>query len=140
MYLQKICSSFRKRPGWWKRICCSVTFGFFGIVRSAEICSAKRVLLEVALIKLCTPAMETSSDSILDRIRVLEEKLEQGVISGGQERVVYVKEDGQAPAEPTPRPELPNAVPEDVQQVVKNFRPIADEASGMLRTYLKKRV
>lgn len=98
----------------------------------------KRVFLEVALIKLCTPAMETSSDSILDRIRVLEEKLEQGVISGGQERVVYVKEDGQALAEPTPRPELPNAVPEDVQQVVKNFRPIADEASGMLRTYLKK--
>ena len=98
----------------------------------------KRVFLEVALIKLCTPAMETSSDSILDRIRVLEEKLEQGVISGGQERVVYVKEDGQAPAEPTPRSELPNAVPEDVQQVVKNFRPIADEASGMLRNYLKK--
>ena len=98
----------------------------------------KRVFLEVALIKLCTPAMETSSDSILDRIRVLEEKLEQGVISGGQERVVYVKEDGQALAEPTPRPELPNAVPEDVQQVVKNFRPIADEASGMLRNYLKK--
>ena len=98
----------------------------------------KRVLLEVALIKLCTPAMETSSDSILDRIRVLEEKLEQGAISGVQERVVYVKEDGQALAEPTPRPELPNAVPEDVQQVVKNFRPIADEASGILRTYLKK--
>ena len=98
----------------------------------------KRVLLEVALIKLCTPAMETSSDSILDRIRVLEEKLEQGAISGVQERVVYVKEDRQAPAEPTPRPELPNAVPEDVQQVVKNFRPIADEASGMLRNYLKK--
>ena len=98
----------------------------------------KRVLLEVALIKLCTPAMETSSDSILDRIRVLEEKLEQGAISGVQERVVYVKEDGQARAEPTLRPELPNAVPEDVQQVVKNFRPIADEASGMLRNYLKK--
>lgn len=98
----------------------------------------KRVLLEVALIKLCTPAMETNSDSILDRIRVLEEKLEQGAISGVQERVVYVKEDGQALAEPTPRPELPNAVPEDVQQVVKNFRPIADEASGMLRNYLKK--
>ena len=98
----------------------------------------KRVLLEVALIKLCTPAMETSSDSILDRIRVLEEKLEQGAISGVQERVVYVKEDGQALAEPTPRPELPNAVPEDVQQVVKNFRPIADETSGMLRNYLKK--
>ena len=37
----------------------------------------KRVLLEVALIKLCTPAMEAKPDSILDRIRALEEKIEQ---------------------------------------------------------------
>ncbi|MDO4440467.1 MAG: DNA polymerase III subunit gamma/tau [Eubacteriales bacterium] len=98
----------------------------------------KRVLLEVALIKLCTPAMEAKSDSILDRIRALEEKIEQGAGAGVQERVVYVKEDGQMPAKPKEKPQLPNAVPEDVQQVVKNFRPIADEASGMLRTYLKK--
>ena len=34
--------------------------------------------------------------------------------------------------------ELPIAIPEDVQEVVKNFRAIADEASGMLRGYLKK--
>ena len=31
--------------------------------------SQKRVLLEVTLIKLCTPAMETTQDSLLDRIR-----------------------------------------------------------------------
>ena len=36
------------------------------------------------------------------------------------------------------RPELPNAIPEDVQEVVRNFRSIADEASGMVRGYLKK--
>ena len=35
-------------------------------------------------------------------------------------------------------PELPNAIPEDVQEVVRNFRSIADEASGMVRTYLKR--
>ena len=34
--------------------------------------------------------------------------------------------------------ELPNAIPEDVQEVVKNFRSIAGEASGMVRGYLKK--
>ena len=39
----------------------------------------KRVLLEVALIKLCTPAMETMEDSLLDRIRAVEEKLEKGI-------------------------------------------------------------
>ena len=109
---EKYAASFRKRPDGGSGLCCSVTFGFFRNCQvSMKYAAQKRVLLEVALIKLCTPAMETSSDSILDRIRVLEEKLEQGAISGVQERVVYVKEDGQAPAEPTPRPELPNAVP-----------------------------
>ena len=38
----------------------------------------KRVLLEVALIKLCVPAMETNQDTLLDRIRAVEEKVEQG--------------------------------------------------------------
>ena len=32
----------------------------------------------------------------------------------------------------------PVAVPEDVQEAVKNFRPIVSEASGILRGYLKK--
>ena len=36
------------------------------------------------------------------------------------------------------KPELPNAIPEDVQEVVKNFSSIADEASGMIRGFLKK--
>ena len=68
-----------------------------------------------------------------------------------QERVVYVNGDGAAgegyPGGSGagtsgrgrgPKPELPNAIPEDVQEVVKNFRSIADEASGMVRGYLKK--
>ena len=38
----------------------------------------KRILLEVGFIKLCQPQMETGTDSLLDRIRVLEEKLENG--------------------------------------------------------------
>lgn len=102
--------------------------------------SQKRVLLEVALIKLCTPAMEVDQDSLLDRIRAVEEKLEQGVPAGAvQERVVYVQGEGSdTPAKGGTKPELPNAVPEDIKEVVKNFRPIADEASGLLRTFLKK--
>ena len=98
----------------------------------------KRVLLEVALIKLCVPAMEKNQDTLLDRIRAVEEKVEQG--AGVAERVVYVNRDAgeNSQADRLPKPELPNAIPEDVQEVVKNFRAIADEASGMLRGYLKK--
>ena len=102
----------------------------------------KRVMLEVALIKLCTPAMETKQDSLLDRIRAVEEKVEKGLEAAASmsERVVYVND---AAPDQTARgkrvkPELPNAIPEDVQEVVKNFRSIADEASGMVRGYLKK--
>lgn len=96
----------------------------------------KRVLLEVALIKLCTPAMEVSQDSLLDRIRAVEEKLEQGVpvrqYGSEPEREQRIETVSQ------PKPEAPLAIPEDVQEVVKNFRSIADETSGPVRTYLKK--
>ncbi len=44
-----------------------------------EICTQRECLVEIALIKLCRPVMETNLDSFLDRIRVLEEKMEQGV-------------------------------------------------------------
>ena len=39
----------------------------------------KRVMVEIGLIKLWRPAMETNLDSVLDRLRVLEEKMERGV-------------------------------------------------------------
>lgn len=104
----------------------------------------KRVMLEVALIKLCTPAMEPDQDSLLERIRAVEEKVEKGMEAAAnvQERVVYVN-DGSGSSSGSSlggreKLKLPSAVPEDVQEVVKNFRSIADEASGMVRGYLKK--
>ena len=39
---------------------------------------------------------------------------------------------------PQPKPQLPKALKEDVKQVTSNFRKIANEASGMLRGYLKQ--
>lgn len=112
----------------------------------------KRVMLEVALIKLCVPAMEAREDSLLDRIRAVEEKVEKGLEAAANlsERVVYVNgseaqgagaDGGHGPGGGSGgrvKAELPAAIPEDVQEVVKNFRSIADEASGMVRGYLKK--
>ena len=39
----------------------------------------KRVLVEVAFIKLCKPAMEANPDGLLDRIRALEKQMEEGL-------------------------------------------------------------
>ena len=38
--------------------------------------TSKRVLIEMAMIKACRPQMETDTDSVLDRVRLLEEKME----------------------------------------------------------------
>lgn len=107
----------------------------------------KRVLLEVALIKLCTPAMETTEDSLLDRIRAVEEKLEKGIAvmpEGGYGSPYPQGNQGAADGfgdrmeDAVKKPEIPLAIPEDVQEVVKNFRAIADEISDPVRTTLKK--
>ena len=109
----------------------------------------KRIMLEVALIKMCVPAMETAQDSMLDRIRAVEQKqeeLEKGLENGAAQKVVYVSGDsvpggasaGGVQRQTSAKIELPAAIPEEIQEVVKNFRSIADEASGMIRGYLKK--
>lgn len=99
----------------------------------------KRVLLEVTLIKMCVPAMETNQDSILDRLRVVEEKVEQGafVARSSTDQMMQTAM-GEERKKPMQKPELPCAIPDDIKEVVKNFRSIADEASGLLRTYLRK--
>lgn len=97
----------------------------------------KRVLLEVALIKLCRPEMEAKQDTLLSRIRAVEEKLEKGIVVQGTPAAASapvqtpVKEKG-------PRPELPKALSEDVKAVVNEFRPIANAVSEPTRTYLKR--
>ena len=46
--------------------------------------SQKRILVEIALIKLCKPAMETTQEALLDRVREVEEKLENGIVVAAQ--------------------------------------------------------
>jgi len=109
---------------------------FSELSNQLKYATQKRVMLEVALIKLCKPEMEASQDSILDRIRAVEKKVEQGAASPRTE-VVYVERDKKAPKEQL-KVELPKALHEDVQKVVRNFPAIRNQASGMLKVYLKQ--
>ena len=49
----------------------------------------KQILLEVAVIKMARPQMETDVESLADRIRQLEEKLKNGVIQAPAAAPVY---------------------------------------------------
>ncbi len=103
--------------------------------------SQKRVLLEVALIKLCRPQMEATQDVLLERLRFIEkqvEQLEKRTDQARQDpRVMYVKADEEM-VKPSEPPILPEALSEDVKQVVKDFRNMIQDMSPLLKTYLKK--
>ena len=108
---------------------------FSELSNQLKYATQKRVLLEVALIKLCKPAMEVNQDSLLDRIRAVEAQLEKGVPVQATE-VMYVNRN-ETESFPEVKVELPEALTEEVQEVAKNFRGIANQASPMIRSYLK---
>ena len=108
---------------------------FSELSNQLKYATQKRVLLEVTLIKLCKPEMEINQDSLLERIRAVETQLEKGTPMQAPQ-VVYV-ERAEGVKNVAPKAELPKAIHEDVKEVVKNFRSIVNQASALIRTYLK---
>lgn len=101
--------------------------------------SQKRVLIELTLIKLCRPEMETKQDALLDRVRVLEEKVEKGVVPAGAAAGVQERQILQNPAQTEKaKVPLPAAIPEDVKQVVAKWGTIVNNIGQPLKTYLKQ--
>ena len=87
----------------------------------------KRVLVEVALIKLCKPQMEKSYDSILDRLASIESQLENGVITAVSENVQAQEK----------KPEVRvKACSEDIRRVLHEWNQIIRECSPLIRSYL----
>lgn len=98
--------------------------------------SQKRILIEMTLIKMCKPQMETGEDSLLDRIRDLEDKVENGIVTNvayGQagEGVSVTQE------QKKPRPELPKAIPDDIKEIVRKWRGIVGGMDAPMKIYLK---
>ena len=98
----------------------------------------KRVMLEVALIKMCRPQMEVRDDSLLERIRAVEEKLERGDFTAMIPENAYQHHQLEGIPAKKEKPKLEKALKEEVRNVASNFRSISSEASPMLRNYLKQ--
>lgn len=97
----------------------------------------KRILVEVALIKLCKPQMETVQDALIDRIRQVEEKVENGVVVEGGGNKLSHPGGTAAGAAAKPKPELPKAVPEDVKQIVTKWPAITGSVGNPMKAHLR---
>ena len=107
---------------------------FSDVSGQIKYANQKRILVEIALIKLCKPEMEINEDALIDRIRQVEEKCENGVMVAPAN---FNMGDSTAPAAPKERPKLDRAVPDDIREVVQKWPAIVGEAPGYLKSYLK---
>lgn len=111
--------------------------------------SQKRVLLEVALVKLCRPSMERSYDSILNRLNLIEQQLASGVLVAAAPGQTMGTQDGQglqsgqtpgtaAGAAAVGREALTPAMSEDIRQVIDQWGSIVSDlpmsAAAMIKS------
>lgn len=115
---------------------------FSDLSNQIRYATQKRVLVEIALIKLCRPAMETNLDSVLDRLRVLEQRMDERPV----QQVIVQQGSGKMPAEtgavqePAGNKAPAKAAPEDLQKIVAGWKVITGQTTGMFKQMLQKSV
>ncbi|MCD7738422.1 MAG: DNA polymerase III subunit gamma/tau, partial [Lachnospiraceae bacterium] len=101
----------------------------------------KRVLVEIALIKLCKPQMEIDTEALSGRVRTVEEKLEQGIVLaagfGESPGAAFAGENEQGRQPRVERPPIPAATPQEVKEVIRQFPAIRQNTAGLMKTSLK---
>lgn len=102
------------------------------LVGQLRYSSQKRVLIEIALIKLNKPAMERDLGSLNNRMSILEDKIEKGNF-----QVNAANSNTATPvAEEKPKKVYEKAIPADIQYVVNNWGAVVRHIGGPSKAYL----
>lgn len=114
---------------------------FSDLSNEMKYASQKRILLEVALIKLCKPQMQQDSSAILERIKQIEERLENGDFNIAAADNATAQNQNIESVQST-QPQTPkirqDAVPQDLRQVVANWSTVVGQFSPPSSSFLKK--
>ncbi len=106
--------------------------------------SQKRILVEIALIKLCKPSMEKDTESVLERVRILEDKVERGDFAIPEDvlKAVGNLQVGNITGAPAPakRPEPPKALPKDIEVIAAKWSQVVSASAMPARSYLNSAV
>jgi len=95
---------------------------FSELSNQVRYATRKRVLVEIALIKICKPEMEQNLESIISRLKILEEKMEKGVTINTKE---LGGTSGATKVQPAKQVVIyPEALPEDLRETAKNWKNI----------------
>lgn len=122
---------------------------FSDTAASIKYSSQKRIVLEMAVIKLCRPQMEVDTTSLIERVRMLEKKLDDLEANGIQAAPVQsaapvspaddvIDQKGMKEYQDKLANELPKAEFEDLQRAAENWNDILEKLSVPARRYLKR--
>lgn len=113
------------------RICSELT-------SNIRYASSKRVLIELAFIKLMKPAMESDLESLKERIQDLETRIENGVVVAAQKETSSIMDKNlEAPSESGEVIELTEAEYEDYKQLNTDWNKIIGQQRNLVRGILR---
>lgn len=123
---------------------------FSDAAASIKYSTQKRIVLEMAVIKLCRPQMETDITSIVERVRFLEKKLDDLQSNGVKVQTApqtsrtdeaagfEVDTEGMKAFQEKLASELPQAEFEDLKRAADNWNEILGKLSSPARRYLER--
>jgi len=109
---------------------------FSDLESKIKLATQKRVLIEVALMKLCQKSLEHSFDGLIERLNALEKKVEEAP------KVVQVVEKNQEIPEKKEAKKvvLKEALPEDVREAMLRFNELVNKTSGLEKAILTRAI
>ena len=107
---------------------------FYELLNDMRYATQKRILLEMAVIKLIRPQMEEDRASLVGRI----EQMESDVERLSKQRPVQVVREAAPAEEIKPLVKLPDALPDDIKGIVKGWHRISAGMNAGLKTQLNK--
>lgn len=101
--------------------------------------SQKRILLEVAVIRMCRPEMEEDLDSLIERIDDLEKQVEEGVVFAPAEpgAEAGANADRSKAQKSVKKQMIPDATPEEVRRLAGKWKGMVSRITdGFLKTIM----
>lgn len=107
---------------------------FSELSNQLKFASQRRILLEIAMIKMCKPQMEEDLGSVTQRVSDIEDKLSSGYAPQGN-----VVNNPSEIKKSVQKQKIDKAIPEEVKEVVSNFDMMINNVeSRLLKEYLKR--
>ena len=109
--------------------------------------TGKRTLIEIELIKLCQPELNTDQEAVLSRLHTVEQQIHAGMLSAERYAQTHPNDTHQHEAKASDTGEKPqkqrveidtDAFPEDIQKAIKGWAKVVTSTSGLLKATLKE--